>query len=126
LTIIFLYTNYSRYYFFQGKDEGQIAHAKKVANFITQKIDGKPFNIATWPVDFGEDSYLYFMDLNGDRPADRAKLEVTNQMFVICNAKICPVIDSPSWNISMFKPTKIENTWEIENLKILKLTNQIN
>lgn len=124
ITALFLYTNSSQYYFLQEKKQSQIEHAKKVSNFITQKIENKPFNIATWPVDFGEDSYLYFMDLNGSRPADRAKLEVTNQMFVICASDECPVINSPSWNISMFNPTKIEKSWEIENLKIIKLINK--
>jgi len=99
----------------------QIGHTKKVADFLAEKIDHKPFNISTWPVEFSEDSYLYFLELKGLRPADRRKVEITDQMFVLCSKEPCQIIDSPSWNISMFGKAKTAGQWKIEDIKIYKL-----
>ncbi len=117
----YIFANSQHYTFLYQKPNNQIQQAKQVANFLAEKIDHKPFNIATWPVEFFEDSYLYFLELKGIIPADRAKVQVTNQMFVLCNQEPCKVLDSPSWNISMFGQAKIENIWTVDGLKIYKL-----
>ncbi len=117
----YIFANGQHYAFLYQKPPNQILQAKKVADFLAQKIDHKPFNIATWPVEFFEDSYLYFLELKGIVPADRAKVQITNQMFVLCAQEPCKVLNSPSWNISMFGKAKIENIWTIEGLKIYKL-----
>ena len=121
LVVGFIILNAPHYYFFTESPNNQIGHSRTVADFLVPKIQGKPFNIATWPVEFGEDPYLYFMELKGARPADRKKLEIADQMFVICEKEPCPVIDSPSWNISMFGPAEIVESWDIDGLKIFKL-----
>ena len=95
-----------------GQSWDQISHAQKTANFLADKIDQKPFNIATWPVEFFEDQYLYFLELKDLRPEDRAKSEVTDQMFVLCAKEPCQIINSPSWNISMFGRAKIDKIWQ--------------
>lgn len=99
----------------------QIGQAQKVADVLAEKIDKKPFNISTWPVEFTEDSYLYFLELKELIPADRRKVEITNQMFVLCNKEPCQIIDSPSWNISMFGKAKIAGEWRVDDVKIYKL-----
>ncbi|MGB4966044.1 MAG: glycosyltransferase family 39 protein [Microgenomates group bacterium] len=100
---------------------GQINHAQRVAQFIGSKVGNEPYNIATWPVYFTEDNYIYFLSLQGQAPADRKKLEITNQMIVLCGEEPCLVENSPSWNISMFGPAKIDTMWEIEGIKVYKL-----
>ncbi|MGB9707270.1 MAG: ArnT family glycosyltransferase [Microgenomates group bacterium] len=122
--LAFTFLNYQNYYFLFKPPSNQILHAKKVADFLAQKIEGKPFNIATWPVEFFEDSYLYFLELKNLRPANRQKIEITNQMFVLCAKEPCQIINSPSWNISMFGKAKIDKIWEYEGLKIYKLIHQ--
>lgn len=123
--IFYLFTNVKSYSYFQKTDDWtQIKHSKKVAGFMVDKINGKPFNIATWPIAFGEDNYLYFLELKGLIPADRAKTEVTEQMFVLCNEEPCLVLNSPSWNISMFGKSKIDKIWEIEGVKIYRLLHE--
>lgn len=125
LTLIFIFAfiilNLSKmpYFFYRGAD--QIAHSKKVALFLKEKIDNKPFNIATWPDEFGEDNYLYFLELEGLKPANRQKVEITDQMFVLCAKEPCLIENSPSWNIAMFGQAKIDKIWSIEGLKIYKL-----
>lgn len=124
---VFLYigVNIQKYHYFTQEPNYQVEHAQRIANYIAPKINSKPFNIATWPIDFTEDNYLYFLELKGLKPADREKSEVTDQMFVLCNASTCSIINSPSWNISMFGKAKIANQWETERIKIFKLVHGI-
>ncbi|MDH7476729.1 MAG: hypothetical protein QHH09_04725 [Microgenomates group bacterium] len=124
LTIFYLFFNFKEYRFLIKTKEGQIEHSRKVADFLADKIGGQPFNIATWPVDFTEDNYVYFLLLKNLKPADRRKLEITNQMFVLCNKEPCLVTNSPSWNISMFGKAKIDKIWKFEGLKIYKLIHE--
>jgi hypothetical protein len=123
IIIVFLYivVNAQKYYYFTREPNNQISHAQRFADFLAPKIGNKPYNIATWPIDFTEDPYLYFLELKGLRPADREKTEITDQMFVLCNKEPCSIIDSPSWNISMFGKAKIADQWEFERIKIYKL-----
>ncbi len=120
----FLFLNWQKYPYFRYHGSNQIKKAKKVADFLEKKIENKKFNFATWPVDFGEEPYLYFLELKNLRPASREKIEITNQMFVLCSKDPCQVINSPSWNISMFGKAKIDKIWKIEDLKIYKLIHE--
>jgi 4-amino-4-deoxy-L-arabinose transferase-like glycosyltransferase len=113
--------NLPQYYFLSKLGTDQIVHAQKVAEFLAPIIGNKPYNIATWPVELTEDNYVYFLELKGLTPADRTKIEITNQMFVLCNQKPCKILDSPSWNISMFGKAKIDKIWEVEGITIYKL-----
>jgi len=122
--LAFIIVNSQKYYFLYQKPQNQIIHSKKVADFLAEKIAGKPFNIATWPVEFFEDNYLYFLELKNLRPANRLKQEITDQMFVLCAKTPCQIINSPSWNISMFGPAKIDKIWDYEGLKIYKLVHK--
>ena len=119
--IIYIFFNAKNYNFIFNKSQNQIGHSKIVAEFLSEKIGSKPFNISTWPVDFSEDNYLYFLELKDKIPANRENHEITNQMFVLCNTKPCLVINSPSWNIYMFGKAKIDKIWDIENIKVFKL-----
>lgn len=102
-------------------DSNQITQSKTVAESLKEHIGDQPFNISTWPVEWSEDPYLYFLENEGIRPADRKKLEITDQMFVVCEKEPCLVIDSPSWNISMFGPAQIADQWMVSNVTIYKL-----
>lgn len=119
--VSFVFLNNQKYSFLYFKGGNQIKHSQKIAQFLKEKIKNKPYNIATWPVDFTEDNYLYFLELYGLKPANRQKIEITNQMFVLCNKEPCQIINSPSWNISMFGKAKIEDQWTVDNVKIYKL-----
>ncbi len=122
--LLFAWLNLHNLPFFVPVGNGQINHAKHVADFMIPKIGNKPFNIATWPIYFTEDNYVYFLSLGGHTPADRRKLEITDQLFVLCNEEPCKVVNSPSWNISMFGKAKIDTMWEIEGIKVYKLVRE--
>lgn len=122
--ILYVIFNAKNYDFLKQKANNQITHSKKVAEFLAEKIKNKPFNIATWPVEFSEDNYVYFLHLKGLYPADRKRVEITDQMFVLCNKEPCQILNSPSWNISMFGPAKIDKIWNVEGIKIFKLVHK--
>ena len=119
--VMYSLLNLQKFNFINMPSANQIGLSQNVANFLAEKINRQPFNIATWPVEFTEDSYLYFLELKGLRPADRRKIEITDQMFVLCNKEPCQIINSPSWNISMFGKAKIVGEWKVEDVKIYKL-----
>ncbi len=124
LLLLYIVVNAKSINFLSGPGNKQIQHSQNVANFLSDKIGNKPFNIATWPIEFGEDNFVYFLEVKGLIPADRTKLEITKQLFVLCNQEPCLVLNSPSWNISMFGKAKIAEKWEIEGVKIYKLVHQ--
>lgn len=124
ILITYFFLNFKNYNFLWQKGENQIEHSKKTAQFLAEKINNQPYNIATWPVEFAEDNYLYFLILKGLKPANRQKIEITDQMFVLCQKQPCQVINSPSWNISMFGKAKIDKIWKFEGLYIYKLIHE--
>lgn len=124
LLVIYIYFNAINYYYFNPQGPNQVAYSKRIASFVGTQIGNAPYNIATWPVSFTEDNFVYFLILAGHTPADRKKLEITNQMFVLCIDKPCQVLNSPSWNISMFGKSKIDKIWKVENLTIYKLIHE--
>ncbi len=121
LVLLYVGINVPHYYFFYQKGNNQIAHSQKVGDFLATKINHQPFNIATWPVQLTEDNFVYFLELKGLVPANRQKAEITDQMFVLCDQEPCEILNSPSWNISMFGPAKIDNIWDVDGIKIYKL-----
>lgn len=122
IILLYLFLNTRTYYFLNGPPNNQIAYAKRIADSIKVRMQGSNFNFATYPTDFSsEESFIYFLELEGFELADRAKGEIANQMFVVCNKKPCIVINSPSWNISMFGKAKIDTMWKVEDLQIFRL-----
>lgn len=121
---VYVFLNAKNYYFMADRNTSQIEYSKKIACSLEKEINNRPFNIATWPVVFTEDNFLYFLELHGLRPADRKTLDVTNQMFVLCSQEPCQVLNSPSWNINMFGKAKIAKIWKVEDIKIYKLVHE--
>ncbi len=122
---LYLVIQIRTYYFIFGPASSQISYAQEVARSIEPHMKENLFNFATYPTDFSsEESFIYFLETSGKVLADRSKNEVSNQMFVVCNKKPCLVLNSPSWNISMFGKAKIEAQWTIKDLTVYKLTHE--
>lgn len=116
----FIFLNFQKYHFFKNKPNNQIAHAEKVAQFLDTIIGKEKFNFAVQPDGGPEDSYLYFLELKGKVPLDRKKLEVGKEMFVVCQNE-CDLLNTKSWNVTMFGRSKIVDEWKVEGVKIYKL-----
>lgn len=118
--LIFVFCNSHRYYFLFGEGSNQIAQARAVANFLNKVIDSDKFNFAVQPDGWQEDAYLYFLELMGKRPLDRRKVEIGEEMFVVCGQP-CNLYRTRSWNVRMFGQFKIVKDWTVEDVKIYKL-----
>jgi len=119
---IYIILNAQQYYFIFGSPNNQIEHARHVATTIVPFIDNKPFNFATYPIEFtSEETFLYFLEAQGLHYANREAREVTDQMYVLCDREPCNILDSHSWNIDMFGKAKIDTMWEVEGVKIYRL-----
>lgn len=118
----FLILSVPRYDFLSGSPGNQMQHARTIANSVIPHIDNKPFNFATYPIEFtSEDTYLYYLEIAGHTAADRAAHEVAGQMVVLCDRGACDILHTRSWNIDMFGPAKIDTMWSVEGIKAFHL-----
>lgn len=122
---VYIVLNAKQYSFITGQPNNQIAYAERIAESVAPHIDNKPYNFATYPIEFtSEDTFLYFLEKQGLRAANREALEVTDQMYVLCDREPCRILDSHSWNIEMFGKAKIDTMWEVSGVKIYRLIHE--
>lgn len=122
----YLLLNIPRYDFVYGPPGNQMKYAQVVANSIVPHLGNKPFNFATYPIEFtSEETFLYYLEIAGHPAANRAAHEVTNQMYVLCDRGKCDILHTKSWNIDMFGPAKIDTMWEVERIRVFRLIHQI-
>jgi 4-amino-4-deoxy-L-arabinose transferase-like glycosyltransferase len=120
----FIILNSNGYYFFFKKGQNQMFHAQKVATLLDKIITVEKFNFAVQPDGWQEDAYLYFLELEGKRPLDRKKVEIGDEMFVVCGNP-CDLYKTRSWNINMFGKFKILNQWSVDDVKIYRLIHKL-
>ena len=125
LISVYIALNAKQYSFINGRPSNQIEYAEHIAESIAPHIDNKPFNFATYPIEFtSEDTFLYFLEKEGLKAANREAKEVTDQMYVLCDREPCLILDSHSWNIEMFGKAKIDTMWEVSGVKIYRLIHE--
>jgi len=120
----FIYLNAPHYNFLWQTPSNQIGQARSVANFLDKIITVKRFNFAVQPDGWQEDSYLYFLELKGKVPVDRKKLEIGDEMFVVCGNP-CNIEKTKSWNITMFGKSRLVSHWAVNGVDIYKLVHDI-
>lgn len=103
----------------------QLARTEKVAKFVLDKTQGKPFNLALIAERNYDEAYAYFMEIWG-KPALRiepldTKRTIAEQLFVICEQIPCQPINHPKAEIAMFGWSKVDQKWLFEGVEIYKL-----
>ena len=122
---LYIALNAKQFSFLTSQSNNQIVYAERIAKSIAPYIDKKPFNFATYPIEFtSEDTFLYFLEKQGLKAANREAKEVTDQMYVLCDREPCRILDSHSWNIEMFGEAKIDTMWEVSGVKIYRLIHE--
>jgi len=106
----------------------QLEQTKNIANFILEKTEGKPFNLALISDRNTDFAYRYFLEIWKKPPVvieppqvDPERETVTNQLLVICENKECQPLGHPLWEIAGFGMAKIEQEWEVYGVKVYKL-----
>lgn len=103
----------------------QLERTDKIAKFIIEKSNDRPFNLALIAKNNYDDAYTYLLEINGHPSvrinAQDTKNTITDQLFVICEELPCQPINHPKAEIAMFGWVKIEQKWETNGTEVYKL-----
>jgi len=108
---------------FKYSPNRQLATSDEITDFIIQESDGQPFNLALLAKQNYDAPYRYLFTLK-KAPLYDLHDNLTDQLFVICEPwQIeCKPLGNPLWAIAAFGWADIEGEWEINGIKIFKLT----
>jgi len=101
----------------------QISRSQSVARFINLQSRQEPYNLALIAKQNYDPPYRYFLELSGS-PVKTITETHTSQLFVICEPwglDSCNPINHPFYDIAAFGWSKIDQTWEIEGVKVFRL-----
>lgn len=109
----------------KNEPNNQLGRTKKIAQFIIDQSEGKPFNLGLIAERNYAAAYAFFMEKWGTPPTDieplRAEETITDQLFVVCEKLPCqPTTDSQA-EIANFGWSKIDQEWKINGIEIYKL-----
>ena len=98
----------------------QVYRTQQVARFIIDKSENKPFNFALIAARNYDSAYQYYLDVYGHKPA-AIPIEITDQLFVVCEDLICNPINHPKYEISGFGYAKVVQEDQVMGVKVFKL-----
>ncbi len=105
-----------------------VENTKSIAKFVFDKVEDKPYNFALIAGKNSDHAYRYFLEVWGNAPVtienlvnDPVRTTVTNQLFVICEEKICQPLGHPLWEIAGFGMAEIVGQWNVSTAKVFKL-----
>lgn len=102
--------------------------AKQIADFISEKAGNEKYNFALIAAGNSDHAYRYFLEIAGNSPVviknpdeDPTRTSVTQQLFVVCEEKICQPLGHPLWEIAGFGRAEIVGEWPVGLFKVFKL-----
>ena len=98
----------------------QLKRTQEVANFVIKEAGGKPFNFALIAERNYDSAYQFYLDVYNHKPK-QVPFEITDQLFVVCEDKVCEPINHPKYEIAAFGWAKIESVKDFEGVKVFKL-----
>lgn len=98
----------------------QLSRTQKIAQFVISQSSNKPFNFALLAEHNYDAAYQYYLDIYRHKPKV-APLEITDQLFVVCEDKVCNPINHPKYEIAAFGWAKIEKEEDFNGVKVFKL-----
>lgn len=116
-----------------AKEPNRLAfQAKQIADFILTQTNSEPYNFAMIAGQNSDHAYRYFLEIDGRRPViikneidDLRRESVMNQLFVVCEEKICKPLGHPLWEIAGFGRAEIESEWQVGLFKVFKLVRYV-
>lgn len=118
--ILFIVANSDDYYFLSERGSNQMESAKKVAKVIYSNTKGETYRLTSLPERYFDSTYRYYLELWDAPPHSKDSIEQTEKLIVVCYDP-CRPMDDPQWDVALFAPKKIENTWIIDGTTIYKL-----
>lgn len=98
----------------------QLKKTQAVAEFIIQKTNNKDFNFALIAQSNYDSAYRFYLDLYNHKPKE-VPLEKTDQLFVVCEDRICDPTHNPKYEVAAFGLSKVNWMEEFEGVKIYRL-----
>ncbi len=99
----------------------QMQVTEQAVDLIIKESNGSSFNFGLIAKQNYDESYRYFFE-NKNAKMVRGEMGITDQLFVICeDGDKCQPEGNPAYQIAIFGPAKVVNTWQINHLKIYLL-----
>ncbi len=103
------------------KPNRQMQTTEQAVDLIIKESNNKAFNFGLIAKQNYDESYRYFFE-NKKAKLVRGEQGITDQLFVICeDGDKCQPEGNPAYQIAIFGPAKVVNSWQINNLKIYLL-----
>lgn len=99
----------------------QLKKTQEISKNIIAESGNKPFNFALIAEHNYDAAYQYYLDLYGYKPK-KVPFEITDQLFVICEDKICKPVGHPKYEIAAFGWSKIDWEKNTNGVKLFKLS----
>lgn len=103
--------------FWQKPPNRLINQTQRVADFVIQKAQGKPYNFALISEHNSDHAYRYFLEIKGAKPVELETI-ITDQLLIICESKKCAPLGYPSWEIAGFGRGELNGQWELPDIGI--------
>ncbi len=116
--LVFLNTKFSPLW---QQPNRQMQVTEQAVDLIIKESNNNPFNFGLIAKQNYDESYRYFLE-NKNSKMVRGEVGLTDQLFVICeDGDKCQPEGNPAYQIAIFGPAKVINTWQINHLKIYLL-----
>ena len=106
----------------------QLEQVEKIARFVYDKSEGKPYNFALITGGNSDHAYRYFLTVWDKPPVtienpkkDPQRSTVTDQLLVICEKHPCAPLGNSLWEIAGFGRAEIVGEWDVSVVKVYKL-----
>lgn len=108
---------------FRWEPPKQLKTTTQIVNSIMSESQNVPFNFALLAKMNYDPGYRYIFFENNAK-VELLQNKITDQLFVVCEPfQIdCNPINNPEWSVAAFGWAKIDKQWDINGIKIFKLT----
>ncbi len=100
--------------------QNQLKRTQEIAKFVIQEAGGKPFNFALIAKSNYDAAYQFYLDVYGYK-SKQAPLDITDQLFVVCEDAICQPVGHHKYEIAAFGMVKVEKETKIYGVRVYKL-----
>ena len=98
----------------------QLERTQKVAQFVIDQAQGKPFNFALIAQNNYDAAYQFYLDVYHHKPKT-VPFDITDQLFVVCEDPVCQPINNRKYEIAAFGWAKIASEQDFGGVKVFKL-----
>lgn len=125
LVLSFIYSKHTSI----AKEPNRLAkQAQEISQFILDKAQKNPYNFGLIAAGNSDHAYRYFLEIGENPPIvieneviDPERKTATDQLFVVCEEKICQPLGHPTWEIAGFGRAHITDEWNVGLFKIFRL-----